>query len=310
MSEVNCEHFFYPSADAHNTVAGYLYTVPGVPVRAVVQLCHGMCEHIGRYAEMAAYLAAHGIAAAGNDHLGHGHTARREDLGHYGEKNGRWNLLADMKTLNDTLHSRFPGVPVVLFGHSMGSFFARWYAEVWPESIDALILCGTGGPQAINTLGTWTAAAAAAVCGEHTVIPLLSAVQMGSYNDRIPNASCPSAWLTRDEKRLQKLNEDPLGNFLFTAGSYREMGKTVCHVSTRAWASHIPASLPVLLIAGTADPVGQYGLGVLRVYRMLREAGVKNIRCRLWRGDRHELHNELDREEIFAYVRRWMERLF
>lgn len=142
MSTLHCENVTFPSSDRKHTSSAVIYTCPDVPVRAVIQLSHGMCEYVRRYAPMADFYAAHGIALAGNDHLGHGDTAQAGEHGHYGEKDGRFHLLDDLHTMNSLLHERFPGLPIILYGHSMGSFYARWYAEKWPESITALIISG------------------------------------------------------------------------------------------------------------------------------------------------------------------------
>mgnify|MGYP003161011552 CR=1 FL=1 len=153
MPNLHCEAIAFPSSDGKHTSSAFLYTVPGQPVRAVLQLSHGMCEYVRRYAPMAEFYAAHGIALAGNDHLGHGDTAQAGEHGHYGEPNGRCHVLNDLHTMNRILHERFPDTPIILYGHSMGSFYARWYAEKWPESITALIISGTAGPSFMNVVG-------------------------------------------------------------------------------------------------------------------------------------------------------------
>ena len=121
MPNLHCEALSFPSSDGKHTSAAVLYTCPDVPVRAVIQLSHGMCEYVRRYAPMAEFYAAHGIALAGNDHLGHGGTAQTGEHGHYGEANGRFHLLNDLHTMNSLLHERFHGLPIILYGHSMGS---------------------------------------------------------------------------------------------------------------------------------------------------------------------------------------------
>ena len=153
MPQLQCEEIRFPSADGVHTVAASMYTMPGVPVRAVLQLSHGMCEYVQRYCPMAQWYAQRGIALAGNDHLGHGGTANKGEHGHYGEPRGRYHLLNDLHTMNGIIHQKFPGVPVFLYGHSMGSFYARWYAETWPESISGAIFSGTAGPHIRNQAG-------------------------------------------------------------------------------------------------------------------------------------------------------------
>ena len=157
MSDLHCETITFPSSDGRHTSSAVLYTMPDKPVRAVIQLSHGMCEYVRRYTPMAEFYAAHGIALAGNDHLGHGDTAKTGEHGHYGEPDGRLHLLNDLHTMNGLLHERFPDTPIILYGHSMGSFYARWYAEKWPESITALVISGTAGPSFMKNGAVWRA---------------------------------------------------------------------------------------------------------------------------------------------------------
>ena len=198
MPQLQCEEIRFPSADGVHTVAASMYTMPGVPVRAVLQLSHGMCEYVQRYRPMAQWYAQRGIALAGNDHLGHGGTANKGEHGHYGEPRGRYHLLNDLHTMNGIIHQKFPGVPVFLYGHSMGSFYARWYAETWPESISGAIFSGTAGPHIRNQAGWAVAALTAAVRGPKYVSKTLVKLNMGAYCNRIPDAVSPNAWISRD----------------------------------------------------------------------------------------------------------------
>lgn len=307
MSELQCEQLRFPSADGRHTSAGYIYTMPGVEVRAVMQLSHGMCEYIRRYEPMARWYAGHGIAVAGNDHLGHGSTADDGKYGCYGEGAGARNLLDDLHAMNGLLHEKFPGKPLILYGHSMGSFYARWYAETWPDSISLLILSGTAGPSLLNRAGQCLSALIAAVRGPEYVSPLMVTMNFGSYCKRIPDARSRNDWLSRDPEVVAAYDADRLCTFSFSAATYREMLRVLNHVSSRQWAKSIRRDLPVLLIAGDADPVGNYGEGVRRVWAMLGDAGVQDLTCQIWEGARHELHNETNREEVFDYVLTWID---
>ena len=307
MPQLQCEEIRFPSADGVHTVAASMYTMPGVPVRAVLQLSHGMCEYVQRYRPMAQWYAQRGIALAGNDHLGHGGTANKGEHGHYGEPRGRYHLLNDLHTMNGIIHQKFPGVPVFLYGHSMGSFYARWYAEKWPESIAAVIISGTAGPSFMNVIGQRLAGLIARVKGPRYVSPLMVKLNFGSYCKKIENAKSANDWLTRDEAVVNAYDADGLCTFQFTASTYREMLATLNHVSSKAWAESINKDLPVLLIAGDGDPVGDYGKGVRKVWAMLGDAGVKDLTCQIFEGGRHELHNETNRDEVFDYVLTWIE---
>ena len=299
MAQLCRETIHFPSSDTTHTIAAYVYTMPDVPVHAVLQLSHGMCEYIRRYEPMARFYAAHGIALAGNDHLGHGESAAPGEYGHYGEPGGRYYLLQDLHRMNEHLHQEFPGLPVFLYGHSMGSFYARWYAERWPETIAGLIISGTAGPQLLHTVGQGIATVLAALRGPRTVSPFMVRANMGGYCKRIPDAKSPNAWLTRDEAVVRAYDADPLCAFPFTLGSY--------HVNRVRWARSVDKTLPILLISGAEDPVGGYGEGVRKVWAMLGDAGVKDLTCEIFEGARHELHNEWNREEVFDYVLHWLE---
>ena len=307
MAQLCRETIHFPSADTTHTIAAYVYTMPDVPVHAVLQLSHGMCEYIRRYEPMARFYAAHGIALAGNDHLGHGESAAPGEYGHYGEPGGRYYLLQDLHRMNEHLHQEFPGLPVFLYGHSMGSFYARWYAERWPETIAGLIISGTAGPQLLYRVGQGIATVLAAVRGPRTVSPFMVRANMGGYCKRIPGAKSPNAWLTRDEAVVRAYDADPLCAFPFTLGSYREMLAAIHHVNRARWARSVDKNLPVLLISGAEDPVGGYGEGVRKVWAMLGDAGIKDLTCEIFEGARHELHNEWNREEVFDYVLHWLE---
>lgn len=307
MAQLCRETIHFPSSDTTHTIAAYVYTMPDVPVHAVLQLSHGMCEYIRRYEPMARFYAAHGIALAGNDHLGHGESAAPGEYGHYGEPGGRYYLLQDLHRMNEHLHQEFPGLPVFLYGHSMGSFYARWYAERWPETIAGLIISGTAGPQLLHTVGQGIATVLAALRGPRTVSPFMVRANMGGYCKRIPGAKSPNAWLTRDEAVVRAYDADPLCAFPFTLGSYREMLAAIHHVNRARWARSVDKTLPILLISGAEDPVGGYSEGVRKVWAMLGDAGVKDLTCEIFEGARHELHNEWNREEVFDYVLHWLE---
>lgn len=307
MTDLCCEKLTFPSADGIHTVTSYVYTMPGVPVRAVFQLSHGMCEYVERYRPMAAWYAARGIALAGNDHLGHGATAGAGEHGYYGQKDGRIHLLEDLHTMNGQIRRRFPGTPVFLYGHSMGSFYARRYAVTWPHTIDGAIYSGTAGPSFTNRAGYLLASLIAAVGGPRYVSPLMVKLNFGGYCKRIEHPASANDWLSRDPEVVRAYDADPLCTFQFTASTYREMLATLNAVSTRRWAQSFPKDLPVLFVAGDGDPVGNYGEGVRRVWAMLGDAGVKDLTCQIWEGARHELHNETNREEVFDYILGWVE---
>ncbi len=299
---------FFQSSDGLHRIRLYAYQGQDQAPKAVIQLCHGMAEYVERYEPMIQWYVDRGFAVCGNDHLGHGQEAEETgSLGFFAEKEGWTFVLQDLKTVNEWIHAAWPGVPVFFYGHSMGSFFARLYAFRWPETIRGAVFSGTAGPGPVNGAGKALASVIASVRGPRFVSPFLVKANMGHYLDRIQAPVNEDAWLTRDEEVCRAYLADPLCGFPFTASAYRDMLTVLCQVSGKAWFQGFPKDLPVLLAAGGMDPVGGYGEGVRKVFSGLISAGLTDLTCQIWPEDRHEIHNELDREEVFRFITGWLE---
>ena len=301
------ERMTYPSADGKNTVTAYLFMPPEGEVRAVFQLCHGMCEYILRYEDFAAYLCAHGIVFVGNDHLGHGETAA--DASDLGYTVGAQYMIEDARRLTELLKARFGAeTPFIFSGHSMGSFIARAYlSQYGRDGIDAAVIIGTAGPGAPTGAGKAVARLIGAVRGDHHRSKLLKAMAFGSYTKRCPKGCSPSAWISRDDALVARYDADPFCSYLFTVRGYIDLFTLLGGVSAKSWAGRVPKDLPILLTAGEEDPVGAYGKGVREVYRRLKENGVRDVTLKLYPEDRHEILNELDRETVYADMLAYIE---
>ena len=300
------ESAHFQSADGKTQSAAFFYTPTVQPIRAVIQLSHGMCEYIRRYEPMFTVLSEAGIAVCGNDHLGHGETSSPRDYGFMAEKNGYQYVLQDLHTMNTLGHKKFPGIPYFLLGHSMGSFYARWYAELHPETIGGLIISGTGGPSPLMPFGRHLAGLLAHLHGPRYVSKFMVKCSMGSYCKKIPDATSGNAWLSRDPEVWEKYAADEKCSFPFTVSAYRDMLTAYTHVNTSDWAGRLPKDLPVYLYSGDCDPVGNYGKGVTAVYQLLRQAGVRDVTLRLYPGGRHEMHNETNKDEVFSELIHWI----
>lgn len=308
MSEIQREDIWFDSSNGTSRVAGFFYTCPSVPPRAVVQLSHGMCEYIGRYEEVAGYLAKNGYAVAGNDHLGHGATATGE-YGYFGPDGAR-HILHDLHTMNQLARKRFPGLPVILLGHSMGSFFARLFAATYPDAIDALIISGTAGPNPALMGGILLSRMLSRTKGEKYRSNVIQKMAFGSYLARIPHPNTPYDWITRDEEIVAAYAKDPRCTFIFTVNAFYEMFRTLRAVSSERWAQRLKKTTPVLMFSGDQDPVGSYGKGVCTVERMLRAAGVQDLTLLLYPGGRHEMLNETNRQDVYADLLAWLDHRF
>lgn len=295
----------FTSADGKTRVAAFYYKPEG-EVSAVIQLSHGMCEYVCRYEHMAKVMCDAGFAFCGNDHLGHGYTGNPKDYGFKAEQDGWQYVLKDLKTMNDHIHAAFPGKPVFLLGHSMGSFYARYLAEKFPDAISGLIISGTGGPGALFSAGKILASVLCKLKGPRYVSQLMVDASMGSYCKGIESEGSGNAWLSRDPEVWAKYAADPMCNYKFSVSAYRDMLTAYCHVNTTDWANRMKKDLPILIYSGDKDPVGSYGKGVTTVNEMLLKAGCQDVTLRLYPGARHEMHNETNKEEVFDLVTGWI----
>lgn len=295
------KEFTYPSADGVHQIHAYLW-LPEGEVKGVIQLVHGICEYIPRYDHFARFLTANGFAVTGNDHLGHGHTALGpKEYGFF----DNWNhLVADVHTLRERMGERFPGLPYFILGHSMGSFVTRTYLIDYPGTLTGAILSGTGQESALNVaLGKFLTG----LGDPRKVNKVFYNLSIGAYNKKFAPARTSADWICRDEKVVDAYLADPLCNFQTTAGMNHAMMGGLQYVGNKANLSRMDKDTPVYFFAGDKDPVGTMGKGVRRVAGWFREAGVKDVTVKLYPEGRHEMLNELNREEVYRDTLAWIE---
>ena len=312
MPEVKKNAISFKSSNGTDIVAGYYYTCPGMEPRCILQISHGMCEYIGRYDDFAGYMAQKGYVVCGNDHLGHGATSSGPNGtdGYFAEKDGRKFVLQDLHEMNRLAREAYPGLPVILLGHSMGSFFARQYAALWPDTIDGLVICGTGGPNPLGGVGLALTRVLGAVRGGKYRSKFINNLAFGAYLKRVPSPDTPYDWISRDKEIVAAYAQDPKCTFIFTVSAFHELMAILRDVSSPAWAARLKKSTPVLMISGDMDPVGDYGEGVKKVFGWIKEAGVRDAQLKLYPGARHEVLNETNRAEVYADVAAWLEDKF
>lgn len=294
-----------PSACGEGNVFTRIWS-PDTPPHAILQIAHGMQEHAGRYESVARFLAAHGWAVYANDHIGHG----RSTMGHMGTfslKPGGFSfLLEDMHTLFDFAAAEHPGLPKALLGHSMGSIASGLYATKY-EDIDLLVLMGTPAPNCMAGAGALLAGIIARCKGPTAVSPLLTKlananIGSGSSDDPMKR----NAWLSRDTAEVLRAVQDPLFGKPFSASAYRELFRGLQAFGSRKWAPQVK-NIPVLVIAGSADPCGKNGAGPRHYEEALRASGHTDVTLRLFDGARHEILHETNREEVEAALLQFLE---
>lgn len=308
MLETRKNAIKFNSSNGSNQIAGYWLEHETVRPKAILQISHGMCEYFSRYDDFAAFMAQHGYLVCGNDHLGHGQSAPDGEEGFFAAQDGADYVLRDLYQMNALISRKYPGLPVFLLGHSMGSFFARRYAVLYPETIKALILSGTAGPNPMAKVGIALTEMLSKTKGPQYRSRLVYGMAFGQYLKKIPHPATPYDWITRDEEIVHQYAGDPKCTFLFSVSAFHDLMRTLDAVSSQRWANRLPKALPIALFAGDMDPVGDYGKGVRKVYQMLRKAGVKDVEMKLYHGARHEILNETNRQEVYADVLAWCEK--
>ena len=277
--------------------------------KAIVQISHGMSENILRYDEFARELVEEGFTVYGHDHRGHGETAASiEDLGYMDDKDNFHSMVYDLKDMNDLIKRENEGLPIILFGHSMGSFLSQRYIELYGDSIDGLILSGSNGKQkAINNLGIPISYLEMKIFGRRKQSKLMDKLSFGSFNNNFKPVRTNCDWLTRDEKEVDKyLNNKYCGN-IFTASYFYDLLKGLKEIHKESNLKKIPKSLNIYILAGSKDPVGENGKGIINLYNLYKKLEIKNVSYKLYDGARHEILNEINRDEVINDIKNILE---
>ncbi len=300
--------FSLPSSDGKTALHAVAWRPEGA-VRAVLQIAHGVAEHILRYEGLASYLTERGVAVAGHDHLGHGTSLPEGGAALYFGPRGSWDLVVeDLYRLGRSAEGAFPGVPRFLLGHSMGSFLVRSYLIRYPGTVRGAVLMGTGWTAPpVLAAGLAAAEAECARLGEDRPSPLVNQLAFGPY--RRPFAPCRTDldWLSANAENVDRYIADPLCGGAVTGGLFRELLSGIRAIQRPAALRRMNRNTPVLFLSGGDDPVGAMGRGVSRTERAFRRAGVRDVTRILYPGLRHELLHEVQRELVCADLFRWME---
>ena len=302
------KEFTFPSGNGKTDIYVRRF-LPECKPKGIVQIAHGIAEHSARYDGFATFLADNGFVVYTNDHLGHGRSITEEsDLGFFAD-NGGWEIAVDdMRTLHDIASEEFPGIPHFLFGHSMGSFLARTYIIYFRSGLDGVILSGTGQqPKALVMGGKLLSSIEIRKNGGKYKSEMLNNIAFGKYNDGFETPRTISDWISRDEAEVDKYIEDPLCGYIPSAGLFHDMMCGIDFITKARNVQRMNKSLPVYFMSGDADPVGENGKGVLRAYKSFLSAGMKDVAVKLYHGGRHEMLNELNRDEVYKDILNWIE---
>lgn len=288
------------STDNIHTLKGKIF-IPDGEIKGVFHLVHGMTEYIDRYDHLFSFLADNGYVSFGYDHLGHGKTAENDnELGFIAHKDGWKYLVNDVVAFTKAVKKMYPNLPVILMGHSMGSFIARLVAENYKEEYDKFIFCGTSGPNPASLPGIMLVKIIKTIKGEKHKSNLIYNMAFGSYNKKF-NGDTPYEWLTNDREVINKYKSDKYCTFRFTVSAMGDLMNLLSKSNRSTWFKAVDSNKPIYLIAGDNDPVGNYGKGVTLVYNKLIKNG-KKAEIKLYENCRHEIHNDLCKDEMFGDI--------
>ena len=301
------EEFYLASNGAGRIHCG-LWLPEGEP-RAVVQIIHGIAEHIGRYEHFARFLTQRGFAVCADDHMGHGLSV--ENGGVFGYFSGGWMAaVRDERSVFEEMKKRFPALPYFMLGHSMGSFLLRTYLYTYPGELTGAIISGTGWqPELALSAGLALCRLEQLRIGETGRSKLLKELMFGAYNKKFSPNRTPNDWICSDEAVVDAYTGDPLCGFDATVGLTRDMLTGISMNQKKENLAKMDKTLPVLFVSGMQDPVGAMGEGVLRTIDAFKRAGLSNVTIRLYPEGRHEMLNETNRTEVYADILGWLEPL-
>jgi alpha-beta hydrolase superfamily lysophospholipase len=300
------KEFYFPSKDGITQIHALEWIPEGAP-KAILQIAHGMVEHIERYHDFATYLASQGIYVTGHSHLGHGKSMiSKEKMGYFASPNGNECVIGDIHELRKITQEKYPEVPYFLLGHSMGSFLTRQYLGMHAEGLSGAIIMGTGEqPDAILSAGKLVCKVIAAFKGWEHRSKFVNSLVIGGFEKEMGKG-----WLSKNEENVKNYAADPLSGFVFTLNAFYHMFDGMSKMNASEKNGNFPKELPMFFVAGSEDPVGNHGKGVETVYQRYLEKGAKNTNIKLYADDRHEILNELDRETVYEDILNWILKSF
>lgn len=297
---------YFNSSNGENLIRTLIWEDDELTPIGIVQLTHGMAEHIARYDDFARFLASNGFVVCGNDHLGHGKSiTERSQIGYMGEQNGDKRLVDDMHILTRIMKKRNPDIPYFLFGHSMGSFCARVYGSHFGYELDGMILCGTGSLPEIVNAATDVIDMLIEKYGTTRRVDKMGELMNKGFAMLGDDKENPLSWLSVNPENRLAYSNDELCGFTYTLAGYRDIYNLMREACDPDWAYRLPEGLPVMVISGAKDPVGMNGKGVLATADQLVMAGIEPTTI-LYPTMRHEILNETDNDVVYNDVLKFL----
>lgn len=306
----NIEEIEYLSSNKQNTIYAKIYTPKNVErVKGIIQISHGMCEYIEKYEEFIKYMLDKGYIVCGNNHLGHGIKIKKEDRGFFADNDGYKYMIEDLYLLTKIVKEKYPNIPYFIFGHSMGSFIARIYISKYAKDINGAVIMGTGTLNKLVPTGIKLADMIISRKGKMYRSKMLTNMVIGEFNKKFKPNKSKYDWLSSDEKMLPIYENDEVGDFVFTVSGYKDLFNLNILANDKDTFEKTPKDLPIFILSGNEDPVGDSGVGVLEVYKNYIDTDHVNVKVKLYPNLRHELLNEICREKIYDDIVGWIKNI-
>lgn len=303
------ETFTFLSSDGKTNIHAVKWLPEDGNYEAILQITHGMIEFVERYSPFAEYLTKNGFMVVGHDHLGHGDSVTsQDDWGYIGENPSKL-LVEDMHKLRTMIQEENPDVPYFMLGHSMGSYMLRKYLTVYHENLRGAIIMGTGCvPDGTTKLGIFVCKFLAKIFGWRHRSKLMESISFGGPYKKydLTGQTLSNSWLTKNEEIVKFYYHEPRCTFKFTLNGYLGLLEAVHYDNQPENVKKVPKKLPIFLVSGQDDPVGDNGAGVKKVYGMFLDAGSLDVTYKLYENDRHEILNETDHDKVFEDLLAWM----
>ncbi len=281
---------------------------PDGKAKGIVQIFHGMVEHIERYDDFARYLNSKGYIVAGDDHRGHGRTAGKEFLGQVPFGHTYFDTIDDEEVITAFLKERYPNLPVFIFAHSYGSFLGQGYIQQNSKDIDGCILSGSAKMDGFEVkIAKAVSSLQYKACGRDKPANLIKNLTFGQYEKPFKKEKRVNAWLNRDVEECEKYNSDPLCNYTMSIAFYKNFFDGLSKIYDSQRLASIDKNLPIFIVSGDKDPVGKMGKAVSGLYNMYKNIGIKDVKIKLYENARHEIVNELNKADVYDDISEWLD---
>ncbi|WP_066894309.1 alpha/beta fold hydrolase [Clostridium nigeriense] len=277
--------------------------------KAIIQLAHGMSEWAGRYDYFANKLVEEGYLVYGNDHCGHGKSSENIDkLGYLNGNDKFYTMVEDIKHLNDIIKNENKDIPIILFGHSMGSFLSQRYLEEYGDTIDGLILSGSNGkPKFFTKIGLLVCKLEILLKGTGNRSKLMDKLSFGGFNSSVKNPQTDFDWLCSEKAEVDKYIKDEFCGFIYPTEFYQDLINGLWDIHKEENLNKIKKiDIPIYILAGDRDPVGYFGKGILNLYNTYKKLGVKDLNYKLYKEGRHEMLNEINKDVVIKEIVYWI----